>query len=173
LLFRAIHILNKTVEVTDDPENGLSLKKPMDLGPEFALNKSKHAQSLPIQVQLAAVESLENWYHFIQDKMPLETSRLLKLKNITEMVNYLTIDLQQSSSITSRLFQDSLGLDYLKLAYEIYEKQLTEAARELVETTCDKLKPVIYESNNNDYVEDTIAIGTALFEAYLNLQVVF
>jgi len=41
----------------------------------------------------------------------------------------------------------------------------------MVETTCDKLKPVIFVENSaNDYVNDTLAIGTALFELYISLQ---
>ena len=49
--------------------------------------------------------------------------------------------------------------------------QLTEVSREIIETTCDKLKPVIFvENSSNDYVNDTLAIGTALFELYLALQ---
>ena len=46
---------------------------------------------------------------------------------------------------------------------------MTEAARDLVETSCEKLRPVIFGSDS-DYVEDTMATGTTLFELYLALQ---
>ena len=57
----------------------------------------------------------------------------------------------------------------LRLAFEIYEKQLTEAARELIETSCEKLRPVVFGSTN-DCVDETMATGTTLFELYLALQ---
>ena len=73
--------MNKTVEVTDENDMSLRLKKLpiMDLH-----GNAKSHQSLPMQVQWATISSLEDWYHFIFDKMPLETNRLLKLKNIYE-----------------------------------------------------------------------------------------
>ena len=134
----------------------------------MALPKGK--QNLTMQVQLALVGSLEDWYNFIHDKMPLETNRLLKLKNITEMVHFFTNDLKTTCAQNQPHFQEALALDYSKLAFEIYEKQLTEAARDLVETSCDKLRPVIFASQKNDYVDDTMTTGTTLFELYLSLQ---
>lgn len=130
---------------------------------------AKNHQSLPMQVQWATISSLEDWYHFIFDKMPLETNRLLKLKNITEMVNFLNNDLRGTCVNFQKFFHDSLGMDYSRMAFEIYEKQLTEASHELIETSCDKLRPVIFGSDN-DYVDDTMTTGTTLFELYLALQ---
>ena len=101
--------------------------------------------------------------------MPLETNRLLKLKNITEMVNFLNNDLRGTCVNFQKFFHDSLGMDYSRMAFEIYEKQLTEASHELIETSCDKLRPVIFGSDN-DYVDDTMTTGTTLFELYLALQ---
>ncbi len=124
-----------------------------------------------MQIQWATVKSLEDWHNFIFDKMPLETNRLLKLKNIAEMVNYLTNDLREICLAKFQPhFHDCLGLDYARLAFEIYEKQLTAAARDLIETSCDKLRPVIFGNNDNDYVDDTMTTGTTLFELYLALQ---
>ena len=43
--------------------------------------------------------------------------------------------------------------------------------QEIVESTCDKLRPIIFsETVENDYVNDTLTIGTSLFELYLSLQ---
>ncbi len=120
---------------------------------------------------MAAVASLEDWYHFVHDKMPLETSRTFKLKNITELANYLSGDLKDACITNHKLFFEALGIDYIRLAYEIYERELTGLAHELTETTCDKLKPVVFKADaNNDYVNDTMAVGTGLFELYLALQ---
>ena len=69
-------------------------------------------QSLQMQIQWATVGSLEDWYNYLFDKMPLETNRLLKLKNITEMVNFLTNDLRETCGKFQKHFQDCLGLDY-------------------------------------------------------------
>ena len=70
--------------------------------------------------------------------MPLETNRLLKLKNITELVNFLTTDLKDTCAKFQKCFQEGFGLDYLRMAFEIYEKQLTLAVRDLIETSCEK-----------------------------------
>ena len=102
--------------------------------------------------------------------MPLETNRLLKLKNITELVNFLTTDLKDTCAKFQKCFQEGFGLDYLRMAFEIYEKQLTVAVRDLIETSCEKLRPVIFGNENNDFVEDTMTTGTTLFELYLSLQ---
>ena len=42
----------------------------------------KGIQSLPIQVQMATIASLEEWYNFWLDKMPLETNRLMKSQKL-------------------------------------------------------------------------------------------
>ena len=89
----------------------------------------KGIQSLPIQVQMATIASLEEWYNFWLDKMPLETNRLMKLKNITELTNCFTDDLKDTCAKLRKLFTDNLGMDYSKLAYEIYERQLTIGKR--------------------------------------------
>ena len=80
---------------------------------------------MPIQVQMATIASLEEWYNFWLDKMPLETNRLMKLKNITELTNCFTDDLKDTCAKLRKIFTDNLGMDYSKLAYEIYERQLT------------------------------------------------
>ena len=74
---------------------------------------------------MATIASLEEWYNFILDKMPLETNRLLKLKNVTEIIHYFTNDLKEPCAKFHKSFIENLGLDYSKLAYEIYERQLT------------------------------------------------
>ena len=61
-----------------------------------------------MQVQIALISSLEDWYNVILDKMPLETNRLLKLKNITEMVNFFTNDLKNQTEI-QKYFTEGLG----------------------------------------------------------------
>ena len=53
---------------------------------------------------------------------------------------------------------------------EIKLQFIFKATHELIESSCDKLRPVIYENANNDYVDETITTGTTLFELYLALQ---
>lgn len=53
---------------------------------------------------------------------------------------------------------------------EIKRQFIFKATHELIESSCDKLRPVIYENANNDYVDETITTGTTLFELYLALQ---
>ena len=107
LHFRNLLLLNKVVE-TDNSEIGLSLRKT----PNMLQPLQNPQQSLQMQIQWATVGSLEDWYNCLFDKMPLETNRLLKLKNITEMVNFLTNDLRETCGKFQKHFQDCLGLDY-------------------------------------------------------------
>ena len=105
--FRNLLLLNKVVE-TDNSEIGYSLRKT----PNMLQPLQNPQQSLQMQIQWATVGSLEDWYNYLFDKMPLETNRLLKLKNITEMVNFLTNDLRETCGKFQKHFQDCLGLDY-------------------------------------------------------------
>ena len=107
LHFRNLLLLNKVVE-TDNSEIGYSLRKT----PNMLQPLQNPQQSLQMQIQWATVGSLEDWYNCLFDKMPLETNRLLKLKNITEMVNFLTNDLRETCGKFQKHFQDCLGLDY-------------------------------------------------------------
>ena len=56
--------------------------------------------------------------------------------------------------------------------YLSFFQKVAEVCKDLVESTCDKLKPIIYNENSaeNDYVNDTMTIGTSLFELYLLLK---
>ena len=105
--FRTLLLLNKIVE-TDSSEIGLSLRKT----PNMLQPLQNPQQSLQMQVQWATIGSLEDWYNYLFDKMPMETNRLLKLKNLTEMVNFLTNDLRETCGKFQKHFHECLGLDY-------------------------------------------------------------
>ena len=94
----------------------------------------KSVQSLPIQIQLATIASLEEWYNFIIDKMPLETNRMLKLKNVTEIIHFFNNDLTEKCAKIQKHYLENLGMDYSKLAYEIYERQLTVGKKIIIDS---------------------------------------
>ena len=119
--FRNLKILHSIVEVTNDTEIGLRIRKVSEPNSK----PCKNVQSLPIQIQMATIASLEEWYNFIIDKMPLETNRMLKLKNVTEIIHFFNNDLTEKCAKIQKHYLENLGMDYSKLAYEIYERQLT------------------------------------------------
>ena len=41
------------------------------------------------QVEQAVVSSVEDWYNFILDKMPIESNRVMRVKNLTNLANIL------------------------------------------------------------------------------------
>ena len=43
------------------------------------------------QVEEAVVNSVEDWYNFILDKMPIESNRAMRIKNLTNLANILGI----------------------------------------------------------------------------------
>ena len=128
--FRNLKILHSIVEVTNDTEIGLRIRKVSE--PNSKPHKS--VQSLPIQIQLATIASLEEWYNFIIDKMPLETNRMLKLKNVTEIIHFFNNDLTEKCAKIQKHYLENLGMDYSKLAYEIYERQLTVGKKMIIDS---------------------------------------
>ena len=41
------------------------------------------------QVEDAVISSVEDWYNFILDKMPIESNRVVRVKNLTNLANIL------------------------------------------------------------------------------------
>ena len=128
--------------------------------------------NIDMQIQDAITESIERCYRYVVDNLPMDTTRALQIKNAANLVQLLTTDLNQGCEVLRGMFKDLISVDYLKLAFDVYEKEVNSVCRELVETTCDKLKPIIYSESSaeNDYVNDTMTIGTSLFELYLLLK---
>ena len=53
----------------------------------------------------------------------------------------------------------------------MYDLQIVDVSKELIESSCDRLKPIAFtEDFENDYVIDTMNLGTSLFELYLLMQ---
>ena len=107
------------------------------------------------QVEEAVVNSVEDWYNFILDKMPIESNRAMRIKNLTNLANILgtpafklfktqiTIvslgqDLREGCESSHTQFKESLNINYRQLCYKTYERQLVELCRDFVEETCDK-----------------------------------
>lgn len=65
-----------------------------------------------------------------------------------------------------------MNVNYLKIAFEIYQSKITQEAKEIIQEACQKLRPISYseDSENCYYVNETLTIGTSLFELYLILQ---
>jgi len=124
------------------------------------------------QVEEAVINSVEDWYNFILDKMPIESNRAMRIKNLTNLANILGQDLREGCESSHTQFKESLNINYRQLCYRTYEKQLVELCRDFVEETCDKLRPVIFSEIDNDkeYINNSMTIGTGLFELYLALQ---
>ena len=122
-------------------------------------------------VEDAVAESMEHWYRYIVDTLPMDTTRALRVKNIINLVQLIISDLSQGCMVGHSLFQETLGVNYLRIAFEVYQKEVADVARELIESTSEKLKPIVFtEQPENEYVSDTLTIGTSLFELYLMLQ---
>lgn len=81
-------------------------------------------------------------------------------------------DLREGCESSHAQFQSALGVNYRQLCYRAYERQVTELCRDFVEETCDKLRPVIFTELDNDkeYINNSMTVGTGLFELYLALQ---
>lgn len=124
------------------------------------------------EVEEAVVSSVQDWYNFILDKMPIESNRAMRIKNLTNLANILGQDLREGCNSSHQLFLSSLSVNYKQLCFKTYERQLVELCRDFIEETCDKLRPVIFSEidTDKDYINNSMAIGTGLFELYLALQ---
>ena len=90
------------------------------------------------QVEQAVVSSVEDWYNFILDKMPIENNRVMRIKNLTNLANILGQDLRDGCLSSHSKFREFLQVDYRQLCFTTYERQLTQLCRDFVEETCDK-----------------------------------
>ena len=90
------------------------------------------------QVEQAVVSSVEDWYNFILDKMPIENNRVMRIKNLTNLANILGQDLRDGCLSSHSKFSEYLHVNYRQLCYRTYERQLTQLCRDFVEETCDK-----------------------------------
>ena len=90
------------------------------------------------QVEQAVVSSVEDWYNFILDKMPIENNRVMRIKNLTNLANILGQDLREGCERSHSRFKEFVNVNYRQLCYRTYERQLVELCRDFVEETCDK-----------------------------------
>ena len=90
------------------------------------------------QVEAAVVSSVEDWYNFILDKMPIESNRVMRVKNLTNLANILGQDLREGCERSHSQFKEFVNVNYRQLCYRTYERQLVELCRDFVEETCDK-----------------------------------
>ena len=69
----------------------------------FSKSNSEVDCDIKQQVEDAVISSVEDWYNFILDKMPIESNRVMRVKNLTNLANILGQDLREgceSSNIT-------------------------------------------------------------------------
>ena len=90
------------------------------------------------EVEEAVVSSVQDWYNFILDKMPIESNRAMRIKNLTNLASILGQDLREGCNASHDQFQASLSVNYKQLCFNTYERQLVELCRDFIEETCDK-----------------------------------
>ena len=65
----------------------------------------------------AVVSSVQDWYNFILDKMPIESNRAMRVKNLTNLTNILGQDLREGCNASHEQFQASLNVNYKQLCF--------------------------------------------------------
>ena len=68
----------------------------------------------------AVVSSVQDWYNFILDKMPIESNRAMRVKNLTNLTNILGQDLREGCNASHDQFQASLNVNYKQLCFRQY-----------------------------------------------------
>jgi len=106
--------------------------------------QSLQKEELRVQIEEAVRTSIQDWYNYILDKMPIENNRLMRIKNLTNLANILGQDLIEGSTKSHNLFKESMNLNYKKICFEVYETQLCDICARFTGETCSQLQPVMY-----------------------------
>ena len=69
------------------------------------------------EVEEAVVSSVQDWYNFILDKMPIESNRAMRIKNLTNLASILGQDLREGCNASHDQFQASLSVNYKQLCF--------------------------------------------------------
>ncbi len=104
----------------------------------FSKSNSEVDCDIKQQVEDAVISSVEDWYNFILDKMPIESNRVMRVKNLTNLANILGQDLREGCHNSHNQFAEFVDVNYRQLCFRTYERQLTELCGDFVEETCDK-----------------------------------
>ena len=63
------------------------------------------------------MSSVQDWYNFILDKMPIESNRAMRIKNLTNLASILGQDLREGCNASHDQFQASLNVNYKQLCF--------------------------------------------------------
>ena len=63
------------------------------------------------------MSSVQDWYNFILDKMPIESNRAMRIKNLTNLASILGQDLREGCNASHEQFQSSLSVNYKQLCF--------------------------------------------------------
>ena len=63
------------------------------------------------------MSSVQDWYNFILDKMPIESNRAMRIKNLTNLASILGQDLREGCNASHDQFQSSLSVNYKQLCF--------------------------------------------------------
>ena len=93
-------------------------------------------------------------------------------------MNVLATDLRQGCEAAARLVAEVMPeVGYVRMGFAVYEREVTNEAREMVVSTCERLRPIAYSQSAEEEdeeeraaVTETVNVGTSLFELYLSLQ---
>ena len=88
----------------------------LDLG-QFVISHSQVEYNIKKEVEEAVVSSVQDWYNFILDKMPIESNRAMRVKNLTNLTNILGQDLREGCNASHDQFQASLNVNYKQLCF--------------------------------------------------------
>ena len=91
----------------------------LDLG-QFLISHSQVEYNIKKEVEEAVVSSVQDWYNFILDKMPIESNRAMRVKNLTNLTNILGQDLREGCNASHDQFQASLNVNYKQLCFRQY-----------------------------------------------------
>ena len=94
----------------------------LDLG-QFLISHSQVEYNIKKEVEEAVVSSVQDWYNFILDKMPIESNRAMRVKNLTNLTNILGQDLREGCNASHDQFQASLNVNYKQLCFRQYLKK--------------------------------------------------
>ncbi|XP_054263461.1 protein unc-13 homolog 4B-like isoform X2 [Macrosteles quadrilineatus] len=155
--------------------NSMQLPKGLDLFPQSVYGWLTRSTNCDIRsvVEEAITQAAVDWFiHLTDHSKPEDSSEKSNLKHKINIVRLIKSDLQKAIEFHEKLFVTMIQVSYAKTLYTIFECKVSEMTEPLVNDICASLKPLRYKDNSHtaNMEDDPLALGTSLFELYIELQ---
>ncbi|XP_059472886.1 protein unc-13 homolog 4B isoform X2 [Neocloeon triangulifer] len=127
-------------------------------------------------IQDAVRQGAKEWYgHIVEtnnDEDKKSDDQDIQLSYYIKILTCLYSDILRAIEHHDKIYSDVVQFEYSRTVYEIYDDRVYELVQPVVQDTCMSLKPLKFNEDpaQGIYDNDSITMGTSLFELYIGLQ---